>query len=191
MASSTKKPYSVGYFSSYDRGLECLLDMWPEIKKQVPKATLDIYYGWDMYDQFHSKDPAKMKWRWQMTRKIHDVGAVEHGRVNHQQLADAMKEIKVWAYPTEFTEIHCITALKAQEAEMIPVVTDVGALNETVLCGYTVTSDNIYTDKTAQKEFISEVVDALKSKTKGVSTSKNGYRPYWNQVAEVWDKELA
>jgi len=37
-----KKPNSVGYFSSYDRGLECLLNMWPEVVKEIPEATLDI-----------------------------------------------------------------------------------------------------------------------------------------------------
>lgn len=183
-----KRKYSVGYFSSYDRGLECLLDMWPKIKEQVPEATLDIYYGWDMYDQMHRQNPEKMKWKWQMIRKMHDVGAVDHGRVNHQQLADAMKEIKVWAYPTEFTEIHCLTALKAQEAGCIPVVTDMAALKETVRNGFKIDATDIYTNIDKQQQFINCVIAAVNGNE---AEHKDIPNRYWTDVAKTWDKELA
>jgi glycosyltransferase involved in cell wall biosynthesis len=182
-----RKPYSVGYFSSYDRGLECLLDMWPKIKEQVPEATLDIYYGWDTYDKMHAKNPQKMKWRWQMIRKMNQDGVKEHGRVNHVELAKAMKEIKVWAYPTEFTEIHCITALKAQEAGCIPVTTNVAALQETAL-GAKVAYTDIYTNEKAQNMFIRLVVDALNDKVPPATKVPNRY---WPDVAKVWDKTLS
>ena len=185
-----KRKHSVGYFSSYDRGLECLLNMWPRIKEQVPEATLDIYYGWNMFDAVHTKNPKMMKWKWQMIRKMHEVGAVDHGRVNHQELANAMKEIKVWAYPTEFTEIHCITALKAQEAGCYPVVTNVAALKETVKTGFIVDTDHIYTNEAKQAEFIRGVVRVL------TDDGKFDFKPtvpnrYWSDVAKIWDGALA
>lgn len=183
-----KKPNSIGYFSSYDRGLECLLDMFPKIREQVPDATLDIYYGWNVFDAYHAKNPQKMKWKWQMIRKMAQEGVTEHGRVDHQQLADAMKEIKVWAYPTEFTEIHCITALKAQEAGCIPVTTNVGALQETVVNGYKVEALDIYTNEKAQKEFIDYIVIALQDKQPNIAKVQNRY---WSDVAKQWDKVLA
>ena len=187
-----RKPYSIGYFSSYDRGLECLLDMFPKIKEQVPEATLDIYYGWQMFDKYHSKNPEKMKWKWQMIRKMNQEGVTDHGRVNHQDLAKAMQEIQVWAYPTEFTEIHCITALKAQEAGCYPIVTEVGALTETALNGCKIKADDIYTNEKAQTEFIEAVVRTFNS-----STGDPLYRTdipvpnrYWTDVAKAWDKVL-
>lgn len=183
-----KRKYSVGFFSSYDRGLECLLDMWPKIKEHLPEATLDIYYGWNMFDQMHAKNPAMMKWKWQMIRKIHDVEAIDHGRVNHQELASAMKEIEVWAYPTEFTEIHCITALKAQEAGCIPVVTNVAALKETVVNGFKIDATDIYTNEEAQNEFILAVIEALEDPQEN---SKQVPNKYWPQVAEVWNDVCA
>lgn len=173
-----RKLYSVGYFSSYDRGLETLLDMFPAIKEQVPEATLDIYYGWQMFDKYHSKNPEKMKWKWQMIRKMAAVGAVDHGRVSHEELADAMKEIQVWAYPTEFTEIHCITALKAQEAGCIPVTTNVGALAETVVSGHKGELDEI-------PDLIVKALKGDKGKTGEVKDR------YWTDVAKAWDKALA
>ena len=184
-----KKPNSIGYFSSYDRGLECLLDMFPRIREQVPEATLDIYYGWNVFDQYHAKNPEKMKWKWQMIRKMNQEGVTEHGRVDHQQLADAMKEIKVWAYPTEFTEIHCITALKAQEAGCIPVTTNVGALQETVVNGTQIDTLKIYTDEAKQAEFVKAVADILNG-AGPISDNKVKNR-YWSDVARDWDVALA
>ena len=180
--------HTVGYFSSYDRGLECLLDMWPEIKKQVPDATLTIAYGWNTYDSVHKHDPAKMKWKWQMIRKMHDVGAKEVGRLNHEDLAKLMKTIKVWCYPTEFTEIHCITALKAQEAGCVPVTTDVGALKETVQFGDKLVTDDIYTNKEAQKMFIGMVVaDLLQDKVEVKPVPNTD----WADVAISWNEVLS
>jgi len=193
-----KKPFSVGYFSSYDRGLECLLDMWPKIREQVPEATLDIYYGWNTFDQYHAKNPERMKWKWNMIRKMNQDGVTEHGRVNHIELAKAMKEIQVWAYPTEFTEIHCITALKAQEAGCFPVTTGVGALNETVQTGIKLNHTlDIYSNKEAQAAFVSAVVDALKENTDNgwvaefKLAKKEVPNRYWTDVAKKWDEVLA
>lgn len=183
-----KKPYSVGYFSSYDRGLECLLKMWPEIKKQVPEATLDIYYGWNTFDAVHATNPDMQKWKWEMTKLMRQDGVTEHGRVSHQELAGAMKQIKVWAYPTEFTEIHCITALKAQEAGCIPVTTNVAALEETVRSGIKVGVTDIYTNKKAQNEFIENVISVLNG---GLELFGEVPNRYWPDVARVWAGEMA
>lgn len=185
--SVTKRPFSVGYFSSYDRGLECLLDMWPKIKEQVPEATLDIYYGWDMFKQMHAKNPEKMRWLWLMMKKMNQDGVKEHGRVSHVELAKAMKEITVHAYPTEFTEIHMITALKTAEAGMHQVHTGVGALMETAPNATIVKCDDIYTNAEKQTEFVQAVVDSLNNP----QPSKQIDKPYWTDVAEQWDKALA
>jgi glycosyltransferase involved in cell wall biosynthesis len=182
-----KKPNSVGYFSSYDRGLECLLDMWPKIKQKVPEATLDIYYGWNTFDQYHAKNPEMMKWKWQMIRKMHQDGVTDHGRVSHEELAKAMKDIQVWAYPTEFTEIHCITALKAVEAGCIPVVTKVAALGETVR-GWHLDCQDIYTNEKGQAAFVDMVVAALKGELAPVEPVDNRY---WPDVAKKWNEVLA
>jgi glycosyltransferase involved in cell wall biosynthesis len=129
-----KRKNSVGYFSAYYRGLECLLKMWPSIRLAVPTATLDVYYGWESWVALQGEDDFYER----MERLFQDLkgsGVTVHGRVSHEELARAMGEIQVWAYPTEFAEIHCITALKAQEAGCYPVVTNVGALPETVQSG--------------------------------------------------------
>lgn len=191
-----KRPHSVGYFSSYDRGLECLLGMWLKIREQVPDATLDIYYGWDSFDKANKGNTERMRWKWGIIKKLHELkahGVTEHGRVSHEELAQKMKEIQVWAYPTEFTEIHCITALKAQEAGCYPIVTEVAALKETVINGYLVKTDDIYSNETAQNEFIGAVVRTFASSTGNplYRTDLSVPNRYWSDVAKVWSEACA
>lgn len=180
-----KRTNSVGYFSAYYRGLKCLLNMWPDIRAQVPDATLDVYYGWESWvalegeDEFYEEMEAKFA-------ELKDEGVTIHGRVSHKELASAMKEIQVWAYPTEFKEIHCITALKAQEAGCYPVVTNVAALNETVQSGTVIKSQKIYSDEYKQEKFVQAVVKALKEKLTGKPVPKAD----WSAVAKQWDKVI-
>ena len=180
-----KKPNSVGYFSAYYRGLECLLKMWPKIRAEVPDATLDVYYGWESWvalegeDDFYHRMEAKFE-------ELKDEGVTVHGRVSHTKLAKAMKETQVWAYPTEFQEIHCITALKAQEAGCYPVTTNVAALAETVQSGVKIRSRNIYSDEYKQSKFIEAVVDALKNNKVGVPVEGVD----WSDVAQSWDRVI-
>jgi len=182
---STKRPHSVGYFSAYYRGLECLLDMWLDIRSEVPDATLDIYYGWESWlalegeDALYHRLEAKFK-------ELKKHGVTVHGRVSHEELAKAMKEIQVWAYPTQFPEIHCITALKAQEARCYPVVTTVAALKETVQSGSKIRTQKIYGDEYNQDKFKREVIAALKENKEG--TPVEGCD--WSDVASEWDAEI-
>jgi glycosyltransferase involved in cell wall biosynthesis len=176
-----KIPYSVGYFSAYYRGLEYLLDMWPEIKKQVPKATLDVYYGWESWlgiqgeDEFYHKMEDKFE-------ELKDQGVTVHGRVGHKELAKKMLKTQVWAYPTEFPEIHCITALKTQEAHCYPVVTNVAALKETVQSGDKIETLRIGDDEYKQKKFIDAVVEALNERKEGTPVPNCD----WKDVAKQW-----
>lgn len=185
----SKKPNSVGYFSAYYRGLECLIDLWPEIKKQVPEATLDVYYGWESWvsaegeDGFYHRMTAKLK-------AAEELGVTEHGRVSHEELAKAMLEIEVWAYPTQFQEISCITALKANAAGMKPVITDVAALKETGGPNATyIETDRIYSDDYAKQKFVKAVVDALKNPQD--EEDRQNQRLWaehfdWSRIAQDW-----
>lgn len=179
--SKKKKKHSVGYFSAYYRGLEVLLAMWPEIRKEVPDATLDIYYGWESWVSAEGQDNFYQR----MIKKLELLkghGVTEHGRVDHETLAKAMNETQVWAYPTEFEEIHCITALKAQEAECWPVVTNVAALQETVQSGVKIDTKMIYGDEYNRKKFIKAVVAGLKDNKRGVPVAGVD----WADRAKAW-----
>lgn len=180
-----KRKNSVGYFSAYYRGLECLLKMWPEIRKRVPDATLDVYYGWESWLALQGEDDFYQRME-KMFKHLANSGVSVHGRVSHQELAKAMGEIQVWAYPTEFPEIHCITALKAQEAGCYPVTTNVAALNETVQSGKKIATRKIYSDEYKQEKFIEAVVEALQKGLTGSPVDNTD----WSDVAKQWDDTI-
>jgi hypothetical protein len=181
--------YDIGYFSSCDRGLECLLGLIPKIEKKVGRPVKSVWaYGWDTFDQMHSKNPEMMRWKWGIIRQMNTVGMENKNRLSHEDLAKLMKDTKVWAYPTEFTEIHCITALKASEAGCIPVTTGCYALEETVADKtYCVPCKDIYTNKKKQTEFVEMIIKALKVKNYQPKQVKNAY---WEDVGKIWSKEL-
>lgn len=128
-------PYRVVYSSSPDRGLENLLDMWPEIRRLWPKAELRVFYGFEGWEAV-----AKMTQDRAMMQRIHQAkslcqslpGVKLMGRVSQTELAREFLAAEVWAYPTWFEETSCITAMEAQAAGLHVITTALAALNETV-----------------------------------------------------------
>lgn len=127
---SFTNPYSIGYFSNYARGLVYLMMLWPEIRKEFPEATLSICYG---RQTWNTMSQSQFDWVIGKIAEYSTMGVTEHGKVGHQELANIMQATSVWAYPCiANSETFCITATKCQLAGMIPVVTHIGALAETV-----------------------------------------------------------
>ncbi len=124
-------PYSCIYGSNYARGLEILLDLWPHIKEREPRATLDIYYGWQHWGLLSAKKEAEMRNKVARLPDVHD-----HGLVSHEELNRAYEASSFWTYPCIMPETFCITALRAQLAGSIPVILEGTALAETVPHGY-------------------------------------------------------
>lgn len=189
----TKRKYDIGFFSSADRGLDTLLKILPDVEKKLGRPVTSVWaYGWDMYDMMHKKDQTKMKWRWQVTRDMNKVGMESKGRLSHTDLAKFMKDVEVWAYPTDFTEIHCITALKVQAAGCKPVTSGLAALKETVLKP----EEEIEAISTKPKEleaYVDRLVTALQRPRDEMLiklTSKWAKEHSWESVAKAWDKEL-
>src|SRR5262249_53556279 len=127
--------YSCIYGSNYTRGLEILLDIWPVIKGRFPKATLDIYYGWQHCLLFPPPAEKQEKMRAQLA-SLKALDVTEHGQVGHKQLHEAYAKASCWTYPCISPEVFCITAIKAQLAGAVPVIIEGSALSETVQAGF-------------------------------------------------------
>ena len=63
------------YTSSYDRGLEHLLKMLPDVKKAVPDAELHVFYGWDLFVRFYQNNPASMAWKNKIDKLMEQEGS--------------------------------------------------------------------------------------------------------------------
>lgn len=131
-----RDPHKVFYGSSHVRGLAYLYEVWPDVLKAVPGATLDVYYGRESYDAVHRGNPERLKWMDDMQAKAKTLpGVTDHGKVSQDKINQAIFRSGVWAYPCPFPEIYCITAIKAQAAGAVPVASNFAALEETVKYG--------------------------------------------------------
>lgn len=180
--------------SSYDRGLEHLLDIWPEVKKEVPEAELQITYGWELFLAAHTKlayNPERIEWKNSMDKKMKQPGITHLGRVGQQEMVKLLSEAGVWAYPTDFDEISCISAMKAQCYGAIPVTMAKAALKETVKFGVLVEGD-IY-DPEVKKKYSQELIEALNGKwdkTREPMMAECRQLFGWKSVAEKWIEEF-
>jgi len=180
-----RQPHRMIYTSSYDRGLEHLLKMWPEVRKEVPDAELHVFYGWNTYDYFTSIGMRDGKFKEYLTPLLSQDGVTDHGRVGHKKLAREFLKSKFWVYPCHFEEISCISAMKAQAAGCVPVCTDYAALSETVKDGVIVHGKA--GEGTVNANFKSKLIEALKEQPV-VSIDKEQFG--WDKVAKSWIENL-
>ena len=157
----TKNPNRFIYTSCASRGLENILDSWEDIRKVVPKAELHVFYGWNTYRETHKNDPARLQWVDSMESKMEQKGITNHGRVDQVTLAKEMMNSSVWLYPTSFEEIHCITALEMQAAEVYPITTGFAALAETQQSGVKIEGDP--KSPAWRERFVNELLFAVKN----------------------------
>lgn len=101
------------YASSPDRGLDVLERIWPRVVERFPDAQLIVTYG----------------------GKI-DGPNVTCGEFTEEEMNQLYRTSDIWVHPCNGGELFCITGIKAQVAEMIPVYFPTMALGETVKEGY-------------------------------------------------------
>lgn len=134
-------PYSCIYGSNYARGLDVLLNIWPNIRQRFPKATLDIYYGWQHWGLLSREKEADMR---AQIAALRAFGVQDHGKVGHEELQRAYERASFWTYPCTDLETFCITAIRAQLAGAMPVIIEGSALSETVRHGFKCPSSEDY-----------------------------------------------
>lgn len=191
-----REPYRLINTSSADRGLECALDIFKKIKERVPQAEFHWFYGWQTFDAAFGEDTKQMRWKQKMLKKMSETeGFFEHERIGHLEIAKEYQRAKIFFYPTEFYEIWCISAVKAQAAGAIPLVTNVHALKESVQYGWKMPYDNIYSNPVGQQEFADEAVRILTGQTtepgaekEMMEWAKKNFS--WDTIAERWKKYL-
>lgn len=188
-----RKSHLMVYGSSYDRGLEHLLKMWPDIRKEVPDAELHIFYGWNLFDRVYGDNPERQSWKQKINELMNQPGITHLGRISHEKCVAEHKMAGVWAYPTHFGEISCITAMRAQIYGSVPCVVNYAALKETVQFGVKIEGD-IYEPETKEL-YKNSLIALLKDKKyqeqvrkEMVPWAKNTYS--WAKVAEQWNKEF-
>lgn len=182
-----RDPNRVIYTSAYDRGLEHLLEMWPKVREEVPKAELHIFYGWNTFDALRT-DELHQRWKSKMVKLMNDLpGVFEHGRIGQIELAKEYQKANVFAYPCHFDEISCISAMKAQVAGCIPLTTDHAALAETNRTEYKITG-NPKDSLTVFTAFRNKLISVLKEDNPARPDGVQGFS--WTKVAKDWSEVI-
>ena len=186
------KQHTLLYASSYDRGLQYLLFMFPDIKKSYPDAELYIAYGWDLFDIVAHNNKERMEWKKHMQTMMNQEGIHHMGRLGKEELYNLREKCGIWAYPTDFEEINCITALEAQSQGCVPVTISLAALSQSVGSGVKVQGD--IRDLNVQKEYLKELLAIMGDTKKWEEESKKARkfaRDYkWDNVYKLWINEF-
>lgn len=198
-----KDPMLIINTSSPDRSLSALLDCFEDIKSRVPEAKLKWAYGWKIFDDVHASNEEIMKWKEVQVERMRQLGVEECGRLSHGEVANLYLKANVFLYPTEFAEIHCISAVKAQAAGAEPICTDFAALDETVQFGFKAHSDKTkdtwappglfdFGLKSPEKkaEIVEATVKQLKNPIVNEEMRQWAKKYDWGLVAKEWNNEF-
>jgi glycosyltransferase involved in cell wall biosynthesis len=112
------------YGSAPNRGLSLVLSQWPTIRRAIPTASLEVYYGFTpsvVRELQRSLGGGFAPWYQQMQRALQQPGVRYMGAVSHAQLQEAYRRAGFLLYPSIFQETGCITVLRAMAAGAIPI----------------------------------------------------------------------
>jgi len=190
-----KDPYLLINTSAPDRSLGTLLKLFRRIKQQIPEAKLVWAYGWSLFDSLYENDKRMMDWKQEIIQAMEELEVINLDRVTHQEIAEWYGKATIFAYPTQFSEAYCISALKAQAAGAIPVTVDYGALNETVQSGVKIHLDkggerdyDYGIPKEKEDEWVTETIKMLR---KPILIDRSKFRNQtWEKVAQEWNKQF-
>lgn len=154
------------YTSSPDRGLDILLELWPEVRKHVPDAEFCYAYA-PVYWEIAKQDATVGAHAARIAELSEQDGVHNVGPLSQPEIAELMCSSLVWAAPSwntpfdvAFQETSCIGAMEAQAAGCVVVASNWGALPETVQVGQLV--DRV-TEKRWRKAFVNAIVEGLKN----------------------------
>lgn len=188
------EPHRLVYASCPTRGLVTVLHWWEYIKKDVPDAELDVYYGLhpSLMASLRGGD-GEVGLRKRAVEQVKEMSKQEgvnwKGFVGQEELHRGFAKAGVWAYPTHFPEVSCITAMKVQAHGCVPVTMNDFALVETVKHGIKI-NGNIR-DPSVQKQWADAVIEQLKNpwtKAQRLDMARDARSKFnWDHVADQWD----
>jgi FkbM family methyltransferase len=112
------------YTSRSERGLTRLLELWPEIVKLIPDATLVI----SSYNNFPANENDLI-----IEKTISNFNNIRHySKLNKMELYELLSKSEYWFYPCTYAETSCITAMEMMMSEVICIYYPVAGLIDTI-----------------------------------------------------------
>lgn len=188
-----RDPHRCIYMSANERGLRILYDIWPEVRKAVPDATLDVYYGWQSFDAVNRDNPERMAWKATMQLRAKELdGVTERGRIGQNELNQEIFKSGIFAYPCTFPEVNCITAQKAMAGGAHPVTSNFAVLEDVIPKQYQVPLHNFQPEDI--ERYKKALIQALKhpvtdkERKEFMAWARETYD--WKKTAQQWSAEM-
>ncbi len=183
-----KVPYQMIWCSVPSRGLQYLADIWREIIKKVPKATLVITGDFRLWGAPLARDL-------QFRTKLEGLPGIRYfGKVPRAKLVKLQLESEIMFYPGDYEELFCIACAECQVAGAIPITSGAGALPTTNQSGL---GKVIFGHPRVQRdEFVGEVVSLLDEHV-NLRDDQARMQLYargrfnWDKICSEWEKVLA
>lgn len=147
------------YSSTPYRGLALLPEIFREIGRRHPDASLHVFSDYTVYAGTQPIPQNQLEEFARIKQELSLPNVFFHGNVLQKELAREFMKSSILAYPNTFAETSCITALEAQAAGCVPVTSSLGALPETVADSGVLINERPGTD--AYKKSFIDAVDGL------------------------------
>ena len=204
-----RNPYLILNTSSPERHLDATLDIFEKLIKKSDKPwKLAWYYGWHHYLEWHKDHKGLMDYyKVQNARfqKLVKAGRAEGGMmIPQKEIAKKYLEAGIFLYPTQFFEIHCISAAKAQFTGCKMVTSDFAALNETVNTGTKIHTDgkkwgtsDTFGDTENVDKYVEEIIRLGNLVEEHFELSETSHKHLgvafasdWDKVSKLWIEKL-
>jgi glycosyltransferase involved in cell wall biosynthesis len=181
-------PPVVAYTSTPFRGLDVLLHLFPEVRRRVPGARLEVYSGMQVYFVEPLAEGADMRELYEAARRMEGVTYV--GNLPQPRLAERMKRASMLLYTNTYEETACISVMEAMAAGCSVVTSALGALPETT-AGRAVLVD--VTSAAAAERFVEAAVERLEAEKSGAEAEEARRREQvdWAVATYDWGKRAA
>ena len=181
------------YTSTPFRGLDILLRVFPDIRRRVDTATLDVFssmqvYGWNNEDDrnafgavYGAAEQPGVQWR---------------GSVRQPELLQALARTGLLLYPNTFEETSCISAIEAQASGCVVVTSAKAGLPETVAHNETgICIEGDPRSESYQRQFIEASCGLMRNNDlfhkMSAAARERAFRRYaWSSIAFEWTSIL-
>lgn len=167
----------VVHTGSPDRGLDTLLQLWPQVLEARPDTQLVITYGWDLFLKYGGS--RSLKQQIDALLSVLPEDKVHMHRFSRNDHHAILQRAGIWAYFCTGGEFFGISAVKAQVARCVPVCRKWGALHETVWSGL-----SPRTESDMARDII-EALDPVRQEELRDSID-NSPAKTWDNIADIW-----